>query len=61
MSIKKLTQKGDRKEVTLLVAATELMHWSEENHSFVLTKGKVVLEVGASSVDIRLKSIVEIQ
>ena len=54
-------KKGDRKEVTLLVAATELMHWSEENHSFVLTKGKVVLEVGASSVDIRLKSIVEIQ
>jgi len=54
-------KKGDQKEVTLLVAATELMHWREENHSFVLTKGKVVLEIGASSVDIRLKSVVDIQ
>ncbi len=54
-------KKGEKKEVTLSVAATELMRWSEESHSFILPKGKVVLEVGASSVDTRLKSVVDIQ
>jgi len=54
-------KEGEKKEVTLSVAATELMRWSEESHSFVLPKGKVVLEIGASSVDIRLKSAIDFQ
>jgi len=53
-------KKGEKKQVTLSVSAKDLMRWNETDHKFVLPKGKLKLEIGASSVDVRLKSAVEL-
>jgi len=53
-------KKGEKRQITLSISATELMRWSESEHRFILPKGKLKLEVGASSVDIRMKSIVDL-
>ena len=53
-------KKGEKRQITLSISATELMRWSESEHRFILPKGKLKLEVGASSADIRMKSIVDL-
>lgn len=54
-------KKGGEIQITLSVPAAELMRWSESEHRFVFPKEKVKLEIGTSSVDIRLKAVVELQ
>lgn len=52
---------GEVMTVTILLKADELRYWHEEKQDFVLEKGQVQLLVGASSEDIRLKGILEVE
>ncbi|MBC7784823.1 MAG: glycoside hydrolase family 3 C-terminal domain-containing protein, partial [Burkholderiales bacterium] len=51
---------GEKKSVTLTVAADQLSYWDEKTHGFVVPAGPVELFVGASSEDIRQQERVEI-
>lgn len=46
---------GESKRVTLPLDAEELCYWDVEEHAFILEEGRINLEVGASSADIRLQ------
>ena len=46
---------GESRKVTIPLEAEELCYWEEKEHDFVLERGPVNLEIGASSADIRLK------
>jgi len=46
---------GESRKVTIPLDAEELCHWDPEKHAFMLEKGPVNLEIGASSKDIRLR------
>ena len=44
---------GQTKEVILKVSKSDLTYWDETRHSFVPETGRIQLEIGASSADIR--------
>lgn len=44
---------GQTKEVILKVSKSDLSYWDENRHSFVPETGRIQLEIGASSADIR--------
>ncbi|MBR4273289.1 MAG: glycoside hydrolase family 3 C-terminal domain-containing protein [Bacteroidales bacterium] len=44
---------GQTKEVMLKVSKSDLSYWDETRHSFVPETGRIQLEIGASSADIR--------
>ena len=46
---------GESRKVAIPLNAEELCYWDTEKHAFVLEKGKINLEVGSSSSDIRLR------
>ncbi|MCC8153549.1 MAG: glycoside hydrolase family 3 C-terminal domain-containing protein, partial [Tannerellaceae bacterium] len=48
--------KGETKTVALEVPWTELQVWDEKTKQFILPEGRVKIEVGASSRDIRLQT-----
>jgi beta-glucosidase len=51
---------GEMKTVTMPLAAKALAYWDEGAKKFVVEKDKVEVRVGASSEDVRLKSVVEV-
>jgi len=54
-------KKGATVTVTIPLDASELMYWNVDRHQFVLEPGRVQLQVGASSADIRLRSNIQAQ
>ncbi len=54
-----MLKKGEKKQITLFVPVTELMRWSESERRFVLPNGKFEIGVGASSADIRLRTVIK--
>lgn len=54
-----IIKKGESKDVTLSIPATELMRWNENKHSFQLPKEDLKIEAGASSRDIRLSALIK--
>ena len=55
-----MEQEIEKRQIRLSVRVTELIHWDESGHQFILPKGKLKLGIGASSVDIRLNPVVEL-
>jgi beta-glucosidase len=53
-------QPGETKTVEILLAASSLGYWDTNKQSSVVEPGKLKLQVGASSADIRLKKTVTI-
>lgn len=51
----------EKKRVTLTLPAADLAFWSEAEHKFVFEPGKFDIMVGASSDDIRLKSVIDVR
>jgi beta-glucosidase len=52
---------GESRRVTIPLDAGELCYWSKQEHAFVLEKGQVQLQLGASSRDIRLKGSLDVE
>jgi beta-glucosidase len=52
-------KKGATVTVTLPLDANELAYWNVERHAFVLEPGRVQLQIGASSADIRLTATLQ--
>ncbi len=48
-------KKGKTVKVTLTLKASDLAYWNSDKKAFTLEKGKVVLMIGSSSADIRIK------
>jgi len=53
-------QPGETKTVEFSLAASSLAYWDPEAHHWVVENEPILLQVGASSADIRLESTVEI-
>lgn len=51
---------GETKTVTLTLNGEDLAYWDEKTHAFKVEPGKVELQVGASSQDIRLKKTITV-
>lgn len=49
-------RKGETKKVELTVPYTELQIWDEKQNRFILPDKEMILEIGASSSDIRLRT-----
>lgn len=49
-------RKGEMKKVELTVSYTELQIWDEKQNRFILPDKEMILEIGASSSDIRLRT-----
>lgn len=49
-------RKGEMKKVELTVPYTELQIWDEKQNRFILPDKEMILEIGASSSDIRLRT-----
>lgn len=49
-------RKGETKKVELTVPYTELQVWDEKQNRFILPDKEMILEIGASSSDIRLRT-----
>lgn len=49
-------RKGETKKVELTVPYTELQVWDEKQNRFILPDKEMTLEIGASSLDIRLRT-----
>lgn len=49
-------RKGETKKVELTVPFTELQVWDEKQNRFILPDKEMILEIGASSSDIRLRT-----
>jgi beta-glucosidase len=54
-------RKGESQIITIPLKTDDLKYWDVERHAFVLEKGKVNLNVGASSADLRLHTSVELK
>jgi beta-glucosidase len=52
---------GETKTVTLPLAVKALAYWSDEAKAFVVEKDRVEIEVGGSSDDLPLKTVVEVK
>ena len=53
-------QPGETRTVTFALAGEKMSYWSERQHGFVVDPGSYDVLVGASSADIRQKTILEI-
>lgn len=53
--------RGEVQRVTIPVVADDLSYWDMEQHAFVLEKGRVIIRAGASSADLRLKTVVTVR
>jgi beta-glucosidase len=53
-------QPGERRTVTFTLPAAKLAFWDEQTHAFVVKPGAFELMVGASSADIRAKTLLEV-
>ncbi|WP_414497696.1 beta-glucosidase family protein [Streptomyces sp. CRN 30] len=51
---------GERREITVRVAARTLSHWDADRHDWALGTGRRVVWVGASSADLRLRTTGEV-
>lgn len=51
---------GERRRVTLSVPRRSLAYWDERTHGWIVEPGDVIVEVGASSEDIRLTRSVHV-
>jgi len=51
---------GEKKTVKIPIPVENLAYWDTVQHRFVVEPGKVELWIGASSEDVRLKTIVEL-
>ena len=51
---------GEKKTITLTLAAEKLAFWDEKTHGFVVESGVFDVMIGASSADILLKDQVEV-
>lgn len=51
---------GETKTVRITLKAEDLAYWNEKNHTFIVETGKVELQLGASSADIRLKKTITV-
>ncbi len=52
-------KKGQTVTVAIPLPADELTYWDVDKHQFVLEKGRIQLQVGASSADLRLKRTIQ--
>jgi len=52
---------GETKEVTFPLKVSDLSYWNTGKHAFTVEPGKVILKVGSSSQDIRLKKEIVIK
>ena len=52
-------KKGATVTVTIPLNADELTYWNIDRHQFVLEPGKIQIQIGASSADIRLRSTIQ--
>lgn len=52
---------GETKTVTFPLKISDLAYWNTAKHTFTVEAGKVMLKVGASSADIRLKKEVTVE
>ena len=48
--------RGQAREVTLAIDKSDLSHWDEAARAFVQETGRIRLEIGASSADIRTET-----
>jgi beta-glucosidase len=53
-------RKGATVTVTIPLDANELTYWNVDKHEFVLEPGKVQVQIGASSADIRLRTTIQV-
>lgn len=53
-------RKGETRRIELTLKAEDFSNWDTEAHAFVCRPGKVQLQIGASSADIRLQHMLEI-
>jgi beta-glucosidase len=51
--------KGKNVTVSFLLQKEEVSFWSEQTHSWQVEKGRILVNIGSSSKDIRLKSLLE--
>jgi beta-glucosidase len=51
---------GERKEVTIPVRRSDLCHWDENAHTWMLEPGKIIIQVGGSSDNLPLSLSTEI-
>ena len=52
---------GAAKTITLHVAPRQLQYWSTRDQKWMISKGKRALSVGASSRDLRLRTVITIR
>jgi len=52
---------GEQKTVSFNISVGELSHWNLSEHRFKVEPGKFVIQVGASSSDIRLEKEIEVK
>ena len=52
-------RKGATVTVTIPLDASELTYWNVDKHEFVLEPGKINIQTGASSADIRLRGVIQ--
>jgi beta-glucosidase len=53
-------EKGKTVKVTITLNASDLEYWDSGKKTFTLEKGKVILNIGSSSADIRLKGEISV-
>ena len=53
-------QAGQTTKVTISIPKENLRHWNELQHAWNVEKGKAVIYVGSSSVDLPLQTTIEI-
>jgi len=53
-------QPGERETVELVLSAKSLAYWDERHHAFTVEPGKLELEAGSSSTDIRLRKTINV-
>jgi len=51
---------GEKKTVELVLAAKSLAHWDTPHHCFMVEPGKIEIQVGSSSFDIRLTKNIDV-
>jgi beta-glucosidase len=54
-------KQGEMQTVKLTLSASDVSRWDVAGHAFKLPKGKMSINIGTSSADIRLKGSVRLQ
>ena len=53
-------QADETKTIKLPLKASDLAYWNNEQHRFVVEEGKINLQIGASSEDIKFEKIIDV-